>query len=307
MTERKRRMKTKRVPAFVLALLTASALALTASAEFLPEEKENYNATQVMTAENGGNGFSFYAQRGETDPELCKYEVGQWDSSFMISRIDEDPTHDVSAMFWVNDPKGSDAYMLVTTSGGDLIVDYKSPVAGKVSFNFEAALTEHTVAEGENGILLSVERADGTKLCDGIDINVIGTQEWGNYKKSGTDALGKATFTVDQDEEIRVRFSNKGNGMNDTAIVWWDIRYSKIGEAETTNAPVSSADSTSEHDTKVPESGTNGGTAAPSGTDTAAPKDSGKTNPAVIAVSAACAVIAVAVVVVAAVKSKKKK
>lgn len=300
-------MKTKRIPAFILALLTASALALTASAEFLPEEKENYNATQVMAAENGGNGFSFYAQRGETDPVLCKYEVGQWDSAFMISRIDEDPTHDVSAMFWVNDPKGSDAYLLVTTSGGDLIVDYKSPVAGKVSFNFETALTEHTVADGENGILLSVERADGTKLCDDIDINVIGTQEWGNYKKSGTDALGKATFTVDRDEEIRVRFSNKGDGLNDTAVVWWDIRYSKIGEVETTNALASSADSTSEPDTKAPGSGTDSGTAAPSGTDTAAPKDSEKTNPAVIAVIAVCAVIAAAAAAVAAVKAKKKK
>ena len=298
-------MKTKRIPAFILALLTASALALTASAEFLPEEKENYNATQVMAAENGGNGFSFYAQRGETDPVLCKYEVGQWDSAFMISRIDEDPTHDVSAMFWVNDPKGSDAYLLVTTSGGDLIVDYKSPVAGKVSFNFEAALTEHTVADGENGILLSVERADGTKLCDDIDINVIGTQEWGNYKKSGTDALGKATFTVDRDEEIRVRFSNKGDGLNDTAVVWWDIRYAKIGETVTTDPPASSAGSTSESDTEAPASGTDSETAVPTGT---APSDnSGKTNPAVIAVIAVCTAAVIAVAVVIAVKAKKKK
>ena len=136
---------------------------------------------------------------------------------------------------------------------------------------------------------------------------MIGTQEWGNYKKSGTDALGKATFTVDRDEEIRVRFSNKGDGLNDTAVVWWDIRYSKIGEVETTNAPASSADSTSEPDTKAPGSGTDSGTAAPSGTDTAAPKDSEKTNPAVIAVIAVCTAAVIAVAVVIAVKAKKKK
>lgn len=298
-------MKTKRISAFILALFTASALALTASAEFLPEEKENYNATQIMAAENGGNGFSFYAQRDGSDPELCKYEVGQWDSAFMISRIDENATNDVSAMFWVNDPKGNDAYMLVTTSGGDLIVEYRSPVAGKVSFNFEAALTEHTAAEGENGILLSVERTDGTKLCDDIDINVIGTQEWGNYKKAGTDALGKATFTVEKDEEIRVRFSNKGDGTNDTAVVWWDIRYAKIGETVTTDAPASSAGNTSAPDTGSPASGTDSETAVPTGT---APSDnSGKTDPAVIAVIAVCAAAVIAAAVVIAVKSKKKK
>ncbi len=297
----------------ILSVLMATILQPVSATGFNPEEKETYNmASQVFSEVNGNKGITFKAQPDGGEVVECDYYLGQWDSTNMVY----DPTpgengDEVSAMYWPNDPKGANAYMFLDTFGGDMLIEYISPVDGKVSFNFEAALVVHEEVADEDGILLSVTRADGTKLMEDLDITVQGKQEWGEYKMSSTNAYGSCSFEVAEGETITLRFDNKTNGTNDHSVVWWSIRYSRIGqivsESPTTEAPTTPAG------TSAPADNTDSDTAAApatSGDRDATESIGGEEEPASpsigLMIGIAAAVVVVAVVIFVVVRKKKK-
>ena len=201
------------------ALLTASAFALTASAEDVSfSEGEKYNLTQILGREPGSNGFSFYARwTGSEEMIPCTNKEGQFDSRNWTIEDETSPDKAITARYWENDVQGENSYFWIYPSLGEMIFEFKAPVTGNVSFDIEACL-QFEPTEEENGVAIIFEREDGTKLADDLEVVKAGKFDSGMARYSAKDARTKFSFEIKKDEKVFVRFSNKEVGGNDQMV-----------------------------------------------------------------------------------------
>lgn len=304
--ERKRKMKKLLALAFAL-LLAVSAFAVNAAAEDVSfSEGESYNVCQILGREPGSNGFTFYAKwMGSDDMIPCVNKEGQYESRNWVVEDENDPGLALTARYWENDVQGENSYFWIYPSLGEMIIEFKAPITGKVSFDIEACLQEDPTEE-ENGVSIIFEREDGTKLADDLDVIKAGKFDYGMARYSAKDVRSKFSFEINKDEKVYIRFNNKGVGGNDQMVCWFKMAYMRLGDAPetTTETPQTSGEpvGTTTDSSRTSAPVTDNGKTTTDGD--AGTKDNGGTMIIIIA-AAVVAVIVVAVVVVA-VKKKKK-